>query len=250
MFYEYVPEYTPKMLRRRRVETSVLKEGPGRAGLDGRAEHREQAETGMQQGYADSGPWWDLWTSRARWAPSRAGPSGASAPGAPRGGRSEPPAGRGGDPGAALPALLRRIATITPPWLPRDGAGGPRAGPPGAGASSRPRAAPAPAEEAAMARRLGTGRPSVLVFHSSACQVCSSLRPDLDREAERGLDVLRLDTDCQGWAPEVLHYGVEKVPCLVLLDRRGRALARSEGPRTREAMVSCLGAMAETAREL
>lgn len=118
---------------------------------------------------------------------------------------------------------------------------------------------------------LANGRPSILFFHSSSCEICKSLHPDLEKMsqsvpelnilrrvlrvtlrfcatvASRSLPsccvlfVCRVNADHNFWAPEVLNYGIEVVPCFVLLDSSGRAHARSEGPRKRESMLSCLG---------
>lgn len=124
---------------------------------------------------------------------------------------------------------------------------------------------------------LSSSHPTLLFFHSSVCDVCKSLHQDIESAQERLLGranivrqgqanleqrrkatrrqagawafqgtqgpslAPRINADHKFWAPEVLIYGVQTVPCLVLLDRSKRALARSECPRQREVLLQSLG---------
>jgi hypothetical protein len=72
----------------------------------------------------------------------------------------------------------------------------------------------------------------------------------LDQEDEQDwLNVARLSTDYEDqWLPEMLHYNVEQVPCLVLLDRQGSALCRTNRPRSLRHMEESLAFMVEMGR--
>ncbi|KAG1671072.1 hypothetical protein FOA52_000744 [Chlamydomonas sp. UWO 241] len=50
------------------------------------------------------------------------------------------------------------------------------------------------------------------------------------------------------WAPEMLHYDVDKVPCLVMLDKDGCAIGRSGEPTDIAAMTSALDRLVAMAR--
>jgi hypothetical protein len=47
----------------------------------------------------------------------------------------------------------------------------------------------------------------------------------------------------------MLHYSVEKVPCFVMVNQRGAAIAKSSEPRTSEQMTLALSRMLELARQ-
>ena len=60
----------------------------------------------------------------------------------------------------------------------------------------------------------------------------------------------RLSVDHEDqWLPEMLHYNVEQVPCLVLLDRRGNALCKTNRPRSLRHMEDSLSYMVDAGRE-
>lgn len=108
-----------------------------------------------------------------------------------------------------------------------------------------------------LAAKLAEGRPTVLAFLSPSCGLCRSLEPQLTQVSNQseptschraaplprrvpqltpitrrpqvetsGLQVARLDSsDATAWAPEMLAYRVEAVPCFVLLDSQGKQAA-------------------------
>jgi len=52
-----------------------------------------------------------------------------------------------------------------------------------------------------------------------------------------GVLVARIDSSkAATWAPELIGYDVETVPCFVLLDRKGRAVGRTIAPYSRDKM--------------
>jgi len=107
-----------------------------------------------------------------------------------------------------------------------------------------------------------------VLFTSPRCALCRSLAPDVQRVRERHgawLDVVEVTADDRtAWAPEMLAYGVETVPCFVLLApppppalspgaRRGRptppavAVARSGRPRGKAHAQRSLAALVRLA---
>lgn len=65
---------------------------------------------------------------------------------------------------------------------------------------------------------------TVLMFYSAACPLCQSIRADLDKLHEKHPWMTYVEAcaeEFEQWAPEMLRYSVEAVPCLVLLDAQG-----------------------------
>jgi hypothetical protein len=64
----------------------------------------------------------------------------------------------------------------------------------------------------------------------------------LNKQAEAGgLTVARLNSaEPTLWAPEMISFGIEAVPCFVLVDSRGMALGKSGPPTSKERMLSAL----------
>lgn len=103
-------------------------------------------------------------------------------------------------------------------------------------------------QQAALARALESRqRHTLLYFYSSRCALCQSLAPEVDEAGSSNaslLDVARICTDDQlAWAPEMLNYDVESVPCMVLLNTAGDAIAKSSAPRSRPHMTSALNSL-------
>lgn len=89
--------------------------------------------------------------------------------------------------------------------------------------------------------------PSLVFFSSPRCALCRSLAPDVQRAREAHgawLSVVEVTADDRraAWAPEMLAYGVETVPCFVLLSSPSTATAAdspsaSAGKRGGQALV-------------
>ncbi|KAK9819929.1 hypothetical protein WJX72_003988 [[Myrmecia] bisecta] len=103
------------------------------------------------------------------------------------------------------------------------------------------------------AQALQKGKWCLLMFQSSRCGLCQSLHApveEIGEEHSSWLQVARVSADDdQLWAPEMLHYGVNHVPCLILLNPEGEALCKTGDPRSRQHMLAslhCLLRMATT----
>ncbi|CAM0873887.1 unnamed protein product [Alopecurus aequalis] len=99
-------------------------------------------------------------------------------------------------------------------------------------------------EQRALAAALVSGKAAtVLEFYSPRCRLCSSLQ-GLVRELEDGSDecasFVLADAEDDRWLPELLHYDVRYVPCFVLLDKNGRALAKTGVPSSRHHVIAGL----------
>ncbi|KAF0894785.1 hypothetical protein E2562_003669 [Oryza meyeriana var. granulata] len=153
-----------------------------------------------------------------------------------------------------LPWLFKSIRTVAQglliagdlPSPPSDGGGG------GGARTRRSRRRPGLAAEAdrgeveqrALAAALASGRDAtVLEFYSPRCRLCASLQ-GLVRELQDGAggraSFVLADTEDDRWLPELLHYDVRYVPCFVLLDKNGRALAKTGVPTSRQHVVAGL----------
>eukprot|EP00192_Tetraselmis_astigmatica_P017378 CAMPEP_0117653070 /NCGR_PEP_ID=MMETSP0804-20121206/2990_1 /TAXON_ID=1074897 /ORGANISM="Tetraselmis astigmatica, Strain CCMP880" /LENGTH=137 /DNA_ID=CAMNT_0005459211 /DNA_START=338 /DNA_END=751 /DNA_ORIENTATION=+ len=109
-------------------------------------------------------------------------------------------------------------------------------------------------EEAHLAKILAdTRRHSLVMFYSSRCNLCKALQAsiaEVEDSEKDWLGVARINTDHEEqWAPEMLHYQVEKVPCLLLLKPSGEAVCKTGPPRSLRHMEDCLGFLLETGRQ-
>lgn len=100
------------------------------------------------------------------------------------------------------------------------------------------------AEERALASALASGKAATVVeFYSPKCRLCNSLL-DLVLEVEARnsdwVNFVLVDAENDRWLPELLHYDINYVPCFVLLDKRGRALAKTGVPSSRLHVVAGL----------
>uniref|UniRef100_A0A0D3HNL6 Thioredoxin domain-containing protein n=2 Tax=Oryza TaxID=4527 RepID=A0A0D3HNL6_9ORYZ len=100
------------------------------------------------------------------------------------------------------------------------------------------------AEQRALAAALASGRDAtVLEFYSPRCRLCASLQ-GLVRELEDGAGgragFVLADAEDDRWLPELLHYDIRYVPCFVLLDKNGRALAKTGVPTSRQHVIAGL----------
>ncbi|GBG66475.1 hypothetical protein CBR_g61518 [Chara braunii] len=93
-------------------------------------------------------------------------------------------------------------------------------------------------EQKAFANALMSGRhATVLVFYSAKCRICRSLSApvaEVRKENDKWLSVVSANVDNKSWLPEVHHYAIRYVPCFVLLDSRGFAIAKTGIPYSRD----------------
>lgn len=88
-------------------------------------------------------------------------------------------------------------------------------------------------------RAIGGGTPALLFIYSDTCGACLAAQPiadGLEDELGNRADVYRLVVSENVGERARAHYKVEKVPAIILLDRRGTEIYRSEGnlPRKQE----------------
>ncbi|PQM39611.1 uncharacterized protein Pyn_26271 [Prunus yedoensis var. nudiflora] len=100
------------------------------------------------------------------------------------------------------------------------------------------------AEHRAFASALASGKEATVVeFYSPKCRLCNSLL-NFVREVEGRnsdwLNIVMADAENYKWLPELLHYDVRYVPCFVLVDKKGRALAKTGIPSSRLHVIAGL----------
>jgi thioredoxin-like negative regulator of GroEL len=84
-------------------------------------------------------------------------------------------------------------------------------------------------QQRGLARALAArDRHCLLYFYSSACPLCAAVAPEVAAAGAAGgalaVAPIRCDANDQAaWAPEMMHYGVQRVPCFVLLAPGGAA---------------------------
>lgn len=92
-------------------------------------------------------------------------------------------------------------------------------------------------EQSAFASALAIGKDATVIeFYSPKCSLCNSLVNFVSEVEGRNLDWLNIvmaDAENEKWLPELLHYDIRYVPCFVLLDQKGRALAKTGIPNSR-----------------
>ncbi|XP_074565469.1 uncharacterized protein LOC141821968 [Curcuma longa] len=100
------------------------------------------------------------------------------------------------------------------------------------------------AEHRALASALASGKEAiVLEFYSPKCRLCNSLLDLVLRIEEKNSDWVSFvlaDAENEMWLPELLHYDIKYVPCFVLLDKHGRALAKTGVPASRLHVIAGL----------
>lgn len=69
---------------------------------------------------------------------------------------------------------------------------------------------------------------------------------------ERGdVKVVEIDSlNKDDWAPELIRYNIEKVPCFVLLNSRGRAIGKTEDPINVDFMRDALNVLITKKRKI
>ncbi|CAI5508598.1 unnamed protein product [Closterium sp. Naga37s-1] len=107
-------------------------------------------------------------------------------------------------------------------------------------------------EERQLAAALASGKRATLIqFYARRCRLCrslSQLTAELARRNADWLNVVPADVENSRWLPEVGHYSIKYVPCYVLLDGRGRALAKTGEPYSRKHVVKGLAYLVESIR--
>lgn len=100
------------------------------------------------------------------------------------------------------------------------------------------------AEQLALASALASGKAATVVeFYSPKCRLCNSLLDLVLQLEARNSDwasFVLVDAENERWLPELLHYDIKYVPCFVLLDKHGRALAKTGVPISRMHVVAGL----------
>ncbi|XP_020259050.1 uncharacterized protein LOC109835486 [Asparagus officinalis] len=100
------------------------------------------------------------------------------------------------------------------------------------------------AEHRALASALASAKEATVIeFYSPKCRLCSSLLDlvlDLEAKNEDWVRFVLADAENEKWLPELLHYDIKYVPCFVLLDKHGRALAKTGIPTSRMHVVAGL----------
>nr|GMC48113.1 thioredoxin-like protein HCF164, chloroplastic [Ipomoea batatas]GMC56124.1 thioredoxin-like protein HCF164, chloroplastic [Ipomoea batatas] len=98
------------------------------------------------------------------------------------------------------------------------------------------------AEQRAFAAALaGAKEATVLEFYSPACQLCNSLLTfvtEVEKRNSDWLNIVYVDATNDQWLPELLNYNINYVPCFVLLDKHGKALAKTGVPNSRLHVVA------------
>lgn len=100
------------------------------------------------------------------------------------------------------------------------------------------------AEHRALASALASGKEATVIeFYSPKCSLCNSLLKlvmELENRNSDWLNIVMADAENEKWLPELLHYDIKYVPCFVLLDKNGWALAKTGIPSSRLHVVAGL----------
>ncbi|KAH7314622.1 hypothetical protein KP509_21G011300 [Ceratopteris richardii] len=108
------------------------------------------------------------------------------------------------------------------------------------------------AEQRALALALSLKKPAtVLEFYSPKCSLCRSLLPTIlkvESQNSEWLSIVMADVENKLWLPEVLLYDINYVPCFVLLDSSGTAVAKTATPFSRLHVLTGLSYIIESKR--
>ncbi|XP_024395216.1 uncharacterized protein [Physcomitrium patens] len=110
------------------------------------------------------------------------------------------------------------------------------------------------AEERALAIALaGRQKATILEFYSPRCTLCRSLMQvveDIQRREGDWLRIVMADVENKTWLPEASLYDINYVPCFVLLDSQGTALAKTGVPHSRMHVLQGLSYLLESMRPI
>ncbi|CAH1429935.1 unnamed protein product [Lactuca virosa] len=97
-------------------------------------------------------------------------------------------------------------------------------------------------EQRALACALANGKDATVIeFYSPKCNLCNSMVDFVGHVENKNADWLNIvmaDAENDKWLPELLNYDIKYVPCFVLLDKHGRALAKTGVPNSRLHVVA------------
>lgn len=100
------------------------------------------------------------------------------------------------------------------------------------------------AEQRAFASALASRKEATVIeFYSPKCRLCSSLLKfvlEVEGRNSDWLNIVMADAENEMWLPELLHYDIRYVPCFVLLDKNGSALAKTGVPSSRLHVIAGL----------
>ncbi|XP_052201707.1 uncharacterized protein LOC127807708 [Diospyros lotus] len=110
------------------------------------------------------------------------------------------------------------------------------------------------AEQCALASALARGKEATIVeFYSPKCRLCNSLLNfvlEVENRNSDWLSIVMADAENEKWLPELLHYDIRYVPCFVILDKYGRALAKTGVPSSRLHVIAALSHLLKMKRPL
>ncbi|XP_068313725.1 uncharacterized protein [Pyrus communis] len=100
------------------------------------------------------------------------------------------------------------------------------------------------AEHRAFASALASAKEATVVeFYSPKCRLCNSLLDSVVEGESRNsewLNIVMADAENAKWLPERLLYVIRYVPCFVIVDKKGRAPAKTGIPSSRLHVIAGL----------